>query len=211
MKSTMKFGRRMWVVCVATATAAFAAGCTNRSGDEGQASNERGSNGVAVVDLDQVAKRIGQDDVMNRSIEQATASVNDQLKAIRERLQGEYRDEIAKLPLVPTGTEGDGTLPGPNPAEAAAITQRYDRQLAQVEGQAREKLTKHRIEVVERFRSEVRPVAEKIAKSRGQGIVVTKNDAVVFAFLPQADITDAVVKQLETRVAHASHTEDVAK
>jgi len=208
MTSTAKLGRRLWVVGMAAVT--FAAGCSNRMGEEGQAASPKGAGGVAVVDLDQVAKRVGQDTEMSRSIEQATSSVNDQLKTIRDRLRQDYQEEIAKLAPAPAEGEANDAAPGPNPAEAAAIKQRYDQQMAQVETQAREKLTQHRIGVVERFRNDVRPIAEKIAKSRGQGIVVTKNDAVVFAFVPQADITDEVVQQLQSRVSQASHTEDAA-
>lgn len=214
--STRYRGRFVWS-CLATL--ALATGCSHQAGDGSQAAAGKGGGGVAIVDLDQIAKRIGQDAEMARSIEQASASLNDQLKSIRDKMRVEYQKELAKL--APADDQADPAAPGPNPAEAAAIKQRYDQQLAQLETQAREKLMQHRVAVVERFRSEVRPVAEKVARARGQGIVVTKNDSVVFAFLPQADITDAVVEQMQSQpksasaaastVKQASHTEEAKR
>lgn len=202
MKSTKQTKWRVWGFCVTTA---LAVGCGQTS--TMQATAEKSAGGVAVVDLDQIAKQTGQDSAMNRSIEQATASVNDQLKQIRDRLRREYLDELAKLDPAAEPVAENETPAAAQTPEGKAIGQRYDAQMAKVEAQAREKLVKHKASVIEQFRSDVRPVAEKVAKSRGQAIVVTKNDAVVFAFLPQADITEEVAEKLQNQVKPAAHTE----
>lgn len=201
-----------WMGISIVTGALLATGCSQagRSGDQANADGGR-SGGVAVVDLDVVAQRVGQDVEMKQSIEQATASVNEQLKSIRDRLRREYQEEMAKANPAPVEGAETPAAPAATPAELAAIKQKYDRQFAQLDAQAREKLAQHRVGVLERFRGEVRPICEKIAAARGQSIVVTKNDAVVFAFLPQADITDDVVEQLSARVRPAAHVDPESK
>lgn len=154
---------------------------------------------VAVVDLDQIAKRLGRDLDMNRSIEQASTSLNEQLQSIRDKLQSQYDEKLRA-----TATSDDEAVrpastgaAGPESDQPAALKRQLQQQLNQYELQAREKLAQHRAAVIERFRREVRPVAERVASARGAGIVVTKNDTVVFAVVPEADITEDVVKEMQ--------------
>lgn len=198
------------IACSLALVSVWGVGCSrsplSEANGKGDTTATRPAGGVAVVDLDLLAKRLGKDVEMNQAVEQATASVNEQLKSIHEKLQKEYFDELAKIAPSAAETE-EGVVPAEKTAESAALKQRYDRQLAQITAQAQEKLAQHRASVVERFRGEVRPVAEKVAAARGQSIVVTKNDQVVFAFLPQADITDEVLEKLSPQVKPASYEE----
>jgi Skp family chaperone for outer membrane proteins len=65
--------------------------------------------------------------------------------------------------------------------------------LTKVKQQAQQDLQKHRAELVAQFRDEIRPIARRVAQSRGLSVIVTKNDSVLYDFAPSADITEAVL------------------
>jgi len=49
---------------------------------------------------------------------------------------------------------------------------------------------------VSQFRADIKPIARKIAGSRGLSLIVTKNDSVVYDYTDSVDITGAVVQEL---------------
>ena len=195
-----------WAALLVTSVGLVLGGGCSRSAGSGTASNDAadGMNrgGVAVVDLQEVARRLGRETEMEKSIAQATASLNEQLKQVRNQLQKQFDNQARELTdkaeseVAPASTGAAG----PTAADQlAALKRQYDQQLTQYDAQAREKLAKHKASLIEQFRDQVRPVAQRIASQRGAGIVVTKNDSVVFATIPQADITEAVIAELQPK------------
>ena len=52
------------------------------------------------------------------------------------------------------------------------------------------------MQLVQKFRDQIKPVARRVAQQRGLSVIVTKNDSVIYDFTATADITSAVVDEL---------------
>jgi Skp family chaperone for outer membrane proteins len=142
--------------------------------------------GVAVVDLDDVAKRLGRDSAIVQELKDAGGPLNAQLTAAQKEYQTQFdrsKDSI-------------GTKPSDADAQKLAeLARNLSLQLQQKEREAQQALNDKRTALVVRFREEVRPVALKIAASKGLGVVILKSEAVL-GTAPGLDITDEVVSEL---------------
>jgi Skp family chaperone for outer membrane proteins len=151
---------------------------------------------VAVVDVDAVAKQLGVDAAVERQIKDAETSLNSQLGALQASLRKQYEDKSKEL-LAP---QDNLALPHADPMAAkqqlAEFEKRLNQQLLQAQQTARNNFSVYRSNLLQSFRNEVAPVAKKIAKEHGCGVVLTKNEAVLLAFDESHDITSAVVEEL---------------
>jgi len=141
--------------------------------------------GVAVVDLDEVARRLGRADEMNQTFQSSTGKVQQQLAEVQQRAVEQLKDMKKQLGDHPSQEE---TL------KFNRITQQANLQFNQLKQQAETQLSRQRQQLVAQFRDDAKPVAARLAKEKGFGTVVTKNDQIVFAFDEAVDITDEVVK-----------------
>jgi Skp family chaperone for outer membrane proteins len=140
--------------------------------------------GVAIVDLDEVARRLGREAEMSQSIQSAAGALNQRLTAVQKDAEGKLKAIQAEL-----GTD-------PNPEEAQQFVRQARSaqiQFNQLKQQAQQQLGNHRRQLVSQFRQETQPVAAKVAKQKGFTTVVTRNDAVVFSYDDAVDITDDVI------------------
>jgi len=143
--------------------------------------------GVAFVDLEAAAKRLGRDTVITQELKDAGSALGEQLSTT----QKEYQAELERLRQ---------TL-GTKPSEAdnlklAELSRNLSLQFQQKQQQAQQELGNKRIALVNRFREEVKPIALKIASGKGLGAVLVKSDIVVLGSDPSLDITDDVVAEL---------------
>lgn len=154
--------------------------------------------GVAVVDIDAVAKQLGADATLEKQIKDAETSLNSQLGALQASLRKQYEDKSKEL-LV---TQDNRALPTADATAAkqqlAELEKSLNVQLLQAQQTARNKFNTYRGGLFQNFRGEVVPIAKKVAEQHGCGIVLTKNDAVLLAFDESHDITSAVVEQLRS-------------
>jgi len=150
---------------------------------------------IAVVDLDDVAKRVGRDKLFTESLAQRQTALNDELVKMQEDLRTKVNAKQASL--------------GPNPSETAAkefeqFQQQAGTELNQALQAAQAKLAEEQAVLVTRFREEIRPMAQEAAKSIGATMVVTKNDAFLLMHDAKHDITDKVVAALIAKAPSAS-------
>jgi len=143
--------------------------------------------GVALIDLDAVAKRLGREAAIIRELQDAGNPMGDQLTEARKELQAEF--EKAKSDIGTKPTEADLQ-------KLAELERNFNTQLQQKQQQAQQELNAKRVALVNRFREEVKPVALKIAAAKSLGAVLIKTDMTVLANDPDIDITDAVVAEL---------------
>jgi len=145
------------------------------------------ASGIAVVDLDAVARRIGRDIAMNDSLQNQEGSLNEELATV----QKSYLDQIASK-------ENEfGAQPNEEQLKTIqAMKQQANLKLNQARQEAVAKLSTQRTQMIAQFREETKPVARRVAAERGLGIVVTKNDNVIFAYDAKYDITDEVVARM---------------
>lgn len=239
-----------WLFCLAAASLLPCAAC-QRGATPDAASQTAPASNVAVVDLDEIAKRLGRDVEMNDAVQSAANSLNQQLTTVRGQLQEQFDrklqqslgvdsphsvapasavEPVASAPGNAAQQLGKSSAADGSPASASsvggqaasqlaaslppnelqAMKRPFDVQFAQYQAQARDKLAAHRASVVERFKREVRPVAERVAARRGATVVVTKNDSVVFAVTPAADITEDVVREMQELQFARPKTESAA-
>jgi len=143
--------------------------------------------GVALVDLDAVAKRLGRDTAIVDELKSAGAPLGDQLVSAQKDYQAQinsFKDSLGAKP-----TEADNQ-------KLAELARKLNVELQQKQQAAQQELGAKRAALVSKFREEVRPVAMKIASGKGLGIVLVKSDMVVLGSEPGLDITDDVVGEM---------------
>jgi Skp family chaperone for outer membrane proteins len=184
--------RARGAVLAMLASAAIAAvGCGQR-GDDRQAS---APGAVAVIDLDEIARRLGSDKQIASAINQRHSALSQQLLTLAKSYNEQIEAEKAKLAAA-NAQESEVTV--------ASWQQQATAKLNEVKQQAAADLEKTRLALFDEFRDHIKPAARRVAQARGLSVIVTKNESVVFDYVSTADITDGVVDEL---MASASTTE----
>jgi Skp family chaperone for outer membrane proteins len=145
---------------------------------------------VAIIDLDEIARRLGSDRQISSLITQRQNALTKQLVELAKKYNAQIDEQKAKL-----------TSPEGQPAENFDVTvaswqQQASASLTQVKQRAEADLTSTRLQLVNQFRDRIKPAARRVAQERGLSVIVTKNDGFVFDYVSTADITDAVVDEL---------------
>jgi Skp family chaperone for outer membrane proteins len=158
-------------------------GCGDPSAAKSQATG-----GVAVIDLDEVARQVGAGDEMSQAIQSHEAALNSQLQTLKASYVQQIQAKKDELGSEPTPEENQ---------QLASLSQQATINLASAQQQAKGHLTKHRADLVIQFRKRVAPVAKQIAAERGLSIVIPRNDGMIVAVDDQIDITTAVAAALK--------------
>lgn len=144
-----------------------------------------GRSSVAVIDLDQVARALGRDDVIAQQINQATQQLSDQLTEVARTLQQELQEERGRYEVM--GDEAEQELQ--EKTAAANLRLQQTQQLAQ------QRAAEFRQAVINNFRAEVQPYASEAAKSRGAKAVITVATPMIW-FDSSVDITQDVIARM---------------
>ncbi|SFH70145.1 OmpH family outer membrane protein [Planctomicrobium piriforme] len=159
----------------------------------------QGQSGVAVVDLDEVAKQLGRDLEIQSSIQIQTEQLQQKLSAAEQSAAAQLTEVRKPFGEHPTAAQEE---------QFRRLQQSAQSQLAQLKQKAEQEIAAHRQQLVARFKAEARPIAAKIARKHRFGTVVTKNDSFLFSFDEAVDITADVVAALgESRPATADAKE----
>lgn len=170
--------------CLALGLALLTSVGCGKFGGQGDAA----TGGVAVIDLDEVAKKLGRDVEMANSIKQTQDSLNQQLTGVQNSFKQQLEEKRESLSPEPTEEETK---------QLVGMQQQANTRLNQAVNQAKTALGQHRAKVVRDFRTEAQPVALEVAQEKGLSIVVTKNDSVVFGYVNAVDITGEVVDRMK--------------
>lgn len=162
------------------AVALLITGCDQMSGAKPQA---------LVVDLTAVGKATGQDESMQEKAQATRDELNVQLTNSARNLEKLIEEEREKL--------------GGSPSEEQeqilqSLLQQAQQQYAQLQADAQQRAQQNEVNLVLQFRDRVRPIAEKIAGSRGASVVLTSDQA-VFWVDPAVDITGDVITELRAQ------------
>jgi Skp family chaperone for outer membrane proteins len=174
-----------WAALVAV-TALTAAGCGRQPG--GQPTDTAGA--VAVIDLDEIAQRLGSDKQMAALLSQRQTALSQQLVDLAKSYSAQIDEQKAKL------AAADAAQNQQNEVTVASWQQQANANLNKVKLQAEVDLQNQRAHLINQFRDQIKPAARRVAAARGLTVIVTKNDSVVFDYVSAADITDAVVDEL---------------
>ena len=154
-------------------------------------------NGVAVIDLDAVARRLGFDKQMANAIRQRNASTNQQYATVK----ASYEKQIVEQ------QQAFGTTPQREQIQLLAnMKKQADTNLNQARRQAKRDLVNHGAQLTQYFREQVKPIAREVANEKGFSVIVTKNDRVIFHHESSADITEAVIERMLARQSGSTAT-----
>jgi Skp family chaperone for outer membrane proteins len=171
--------------------------------DDAEAKTEKAVPGrVAVVDLDEIARRVGRDQYMIDRLKQTQQTLNERLEVV----QASYVKQIKqKQETLGVGNEGV-EISDEDTKTLLGMQREAGLNLNQARKEAISSLTQRRTQLVATFRNEVRPIASEVAKEKGLSIVLTKNDTVLFTHEDAVDITDEVAKRLRASGAGSVKT-----
>lgn len=155
---------------------------------------------VAVVDLDAVAKKLGKDKQILQLVEQRQVSLNEQVVATQNSLIEQLNKKKLEF----------GEVSEDEANELAQLQIKANTILATTKSQAQSNLTNFQLDIVSRFRAEVKPIAMELAEKKGCRVVLSKNDSVVFAFDEAIDLTDEVTAAIQSKVASANSANSAA-
>lgn len=149
---------------------------------------------IAVIDLDAIARQLGRDRQMLAAIERHESSLNQQLQVVQANYQKELEQRRQEM------TSGPATLPLAERQQhlLARFQEQAGGEVQQLRQQAKREMDRHRLQVIQDFREEVRPIAREVALARNLSLIVTKNDAVVFDYVSSIDITQEVVARMQS-------------
>ena len=152
----------------------------------------RASGGVAVDDLDRVAKELGRDVQMTNDLKANQSSVANQLAAVE-------KNAIEKLNEMKADLGEDAAED--KKVEFAKIAQGTQIQFNNLQKKAVAAISQRRDTLVAAFRAEARPATEKVAKAHGASAVMTRNESFLFSFDNTIDITNEVIAEMKANPA----------
>lgn len=148
--------------------------------------------GVAIVDVDAVAREIGADKQVLDALKQAQDNLNTRLKDTQAAMQKQFDEAVAKA--------GGDKASDEQKQQLAQFNQRLQDQFSQYKGQAQVTLNREQAKLVLAFREKVRPVALEVAKGKGLDVVLQKSDQVI-SFAESVDISKEVAAKLKAQQA----------
>ena len=146
------------------------------------------SGGLAVVDLDEIAKQVGAESEIATALKYRETDLNSKLQVMRTNYIQQFKDRKDLYGENPTDEQNE---------QLVSINRQINLNLVNARQQAKSHLTTHRSELILKFREQVAPVAEQIAKERGLSIVVPRNEGWLLAVDDRIDITDDVANALK--------------
>jgi len=162
---------------VAAALAGFAvAGCQRES--EGPAL------AVAVVDMNEVAERLGRDAKIQNALEAKQKELSDELNSVQKNLAEQLEKARSQAGEQPSDEASQ---------RLAELSREARRRLTETRQKASEAFGRKRDELAQRFREEVKPYAREAARKRGMSLVIPYSDNNVLTMAPSVNITDDVV------------------
>lgn len=140
--------------------------------------------GVAILDIDEVAKQLGVEEKVRVDLLNIQNSLNAELQKAQTTMQ--------------TQMDGVEKAAGEKPSEEQrkqilATNQQLNDEFNRMKAQAQQNLGQERVRMISEFRTRLEPIALKAAKAIGLDVVVMKN-APVFTFDASVDITQETTR-----------------
>jgi Skp family chaperone for outer membrane proteins len=134
-----------------------------------------------------VAKRLGRDVAIADQIKAEGETLASQLTKTKTELQSQLDSSAQALGDKPSDADKQ---------KLVELGQSLNARLQSKQQEARQELSQKQVSLIQQFREEVKPVAQKIAAGKGMNTVLLRSDIVVLSADPSVDITDAVVAEM---------------
>lgn len=176
------FKGSLWAATVAGVLMSI--GCGFQPGQSQSQATSATKGGIAVIDLDVVAKSIGRTQEINESWQVRKNALDQML----QRLQASFNEQLTSK------QQEFGEEPTEEQQRQLANMQRdAANKLVQASRKAQADLEQFRQQMVANFRAEVRPYAQQVASDKGLGVVIPKNEGFLLSIDPGVDITADVI------------------
>lgn len=144
--------------------------------------------GVAVLDIDAVARQLGVEEKVRVDLIGMQNSLNQELQRTQSALQNQMM--------------GVERAAGENPTEEqrrqiVATNQQLNSEFNRLKSQAQNTLAQERVRLINEFRIQLEPIALKAARAKGMDVVLMKVTPPVFAYTAEVDITEDTAKLAE--------------
>lgn len=149
------------------------------------------ANVIGVLDLEEVARRLGRSEALLESLTAKEQELGQQLEQLRGSLQEQVEKRKTEVGAQPTPEQE---------TELKSLAGSLNQEFQKARLTAQETLAQERVAQVKQFRTEVFPVANEIARERGFTTILIKSESVVFAWAPGSDITEEVIRRMATPV-----------
>lgn len=143
--------------------------------------------GVAVVDLDAVASRLGLNAEMQKALKEKEALLNQKLADLQAAFRQQYQAKKQEFGETPTDDQSK---------QIQTLNNQLAIQLRRAQQVGRNELILFKQQLISRFREELKPTARKVAATRGLSIVVPKDRNIFLTVEPEAEITEQVIEKL---------------
>jgi len=162
-----------------------------KEGEPTPGSAARPAQPFAVIDLEEIARRLGRDQALNQALRTRQNQLSGSISQVRTKYLQQARSFQEEI--------------GENPSEEeqqklSTLINNMNLRLDQLQQEAARSLSQEQLKLVRSFRSEVRPFAQDIARERGFTTILIRNESVLFAYDRSADITEAVIQRMGTPV-----------
>ena len=191
---------RLFAFTALVSTYVLSAGCNQMSLPTGEAAKPNA--GVAVIDLDEVARQLGSDQQIVTAIKKREEVLNTKLSEIAKAYTDEFKKQKETLDAKPAEE---------NAVQLATYQKQVNQSFNTAKAQAQQNLSQHRQQLIAQFRDAVRPAARKVAQQRGLSVIVTKQEPLLYDYSDESDITSEVVEVLRASAAKKAPTDTVTK
>jgi len=144
---------------------------------------------MVVLDMTAVVKATGQNEVIQKKIEETKADLSEQLTETAANLEKELMDVRAKL---------GKTLSKEEEEKFQKMAFEANQQIRQMQAFAQQKAQQYESGLFSELREQVQPIAEEVARKRGASLVQIMNPS--FLWIDTSiDITDEVIAEINAR------------
>ncbi len=139
-----------------------------------------------IVDLGAVAKATGQEEAMQTKAQSAREDLNARLVESAQNLEKQIREERDKAGDSPTQEQE---------VQLQQMALQAQQQYSRIQADAQQQAQQFENNLVLEFREQVKPFAEKMARSHGASVILLADQS-VFWLEPTIDMTDELIAEL---------------
>lgn len=176
--------------CLLTALLTFGLVGCGMSLPTGTASTSSTKGGIAVIDLDVIAKSVGRDHDIEEAVKARLNGMRQEIGRVAQSYQEQLEAKRKEYGDTPTDEQQN---------EIRRMQVLAQNNLAKLDREATLKLEQFKVEMIARFRTDVRPIAQEVASARGLSVVIPKNENLLLSVDPGVDITADVLKAVQSR------------
>ena len=141
---------------------------------------------IAIIDLDEIVRRIGRDKVIIQAVQASDAASQKDLQALHNRLQQELQETMKAM---------QPDLSDVEKQQLVAVRTEAETKMKTALSEAQEKSRNLRTRLIQEVKDEIRPFARAVAQKHGLVVTLVKNDN-VFDFDPTIEITSQVAEAM---------------